>query len=158
MNYPYDDDNMTYDLTHHRYVLTPTAVLQDGTNLSTYLDSTGDANPSTMGLRVLNMISRHLYSWIYSRIPNANKPFIEYLLATYPPCREIIQECLLNETYFALKNGDFWNYADSDIPEGKTVSLDTRNILADELPNGLCLLTVQPLPYGVPESVYRVNY
>lgn len=159
MNYPYNDETMEYDYTLHGYVLTKKGVLDFlNTNLDTYLDATGDANPSTMGARVLRMISRHLYSWIYSRIPNANKDVIERLLAQYPPCREIIQECLCNEVYYALKNGDFWNYADDDKPEWKSVSADTRHILEDTLPNGICIMTLTPFWFGVPADQYRVGY
>lgn len=159
MNYPYDDTNMAYNSTIHGYVLTVEGVRELlGVDLGTYLDSTGDFNPSTMGARVLKMISTHLYAWIYGRIPNANKDFIEFLLAKYPPCRELIQECLANEVYYALKNGDFWNYADNSLPESKSISETTRFMLENTLPNGICLLSIEPLPFGVPASAYRVDY
>ncbi len=157
--FPHNDDNMVYDDTIHGYVLTDAgarALL--GTDLSQTLDSTGDFNPSTMGQRVLKRISRHFYSWVYSRIPNANKGYVEYLLAKYPPCREIVQTCLENELYYNLKNGDFYNYADNDRPEWKSVSEDTRHILEDTLPNGVCLMSLAPVWFCVPANEYRVDY
>lgn len=158
MNYPYNDDYMTYDYTLHGYVLTPYAVLQElGTNLSTYLDQTGDANPSTIGARVLKMISQHFYAWVYANNPR-NKRFVEYLLAKYDECRPIIQQCLLNEAYYALKNGDFWNYADDEHGFDKKVSETTRLLLDAPLPNGYNLLYrgwVAPL---ITNDVYRKDY
>ena len=157
MNYPYSDANMTYDPTLHGYVLTIEGVRQLlGTDLSTYLDSTGDFNPSTMGQRILRMISQHTYAWIYAH--NNNQRFIEWLLAKYPPAREIIQECLVNEVYYALKNGDFWNYADSEIPFDRKVSETTRLMLENPLPNGVSVLYQGPLPYVISKEAYRADY
>lgn len=130
---------MIYDYTHHRYVLTEKAVLQElGVNLQTYLDQSGDANPSTMAQRIAKMISAHFYAWVYAH--TTNKRYVEYLLAKYPPCREIVRECLVNETYYALKNGDFWNYADDEHGFDKKVSQTTRLLLEEPLPNGFRLL------------------
>ena len=139
MNYPYNDELMTYDYDLHAYVLTPRACeLELGLNLALVLDNTGDCNPSTMAHRVLKMISKHTYAWIYAH--GTNKRFVEYMLAKYPPCREIIKECLLNEVYYAMKNGDFWNYADNEHGIEKSVSETTKLTLAEPLPNGFRLL------------------
>ena len=158
MNYPYDDTNMVYDHERHIYVLTIEGVRDLlGTDLATYLDPTGDFNPSTMGQRVLRMISQHLYAWIYAHNP-ANTRFIEWLLAKYAPARQVIQDCLVNETYYALKNGDFWNYADDDKPFDKKVSESTRFMLQNPLPNGISVLYQGNLPYLISGDTYRVDY
>ena len=159
MNYPYDDTNMVYDYTLHGYKLTVEGARElAGVDLATYLDSTGDFNPSTMPTRSLLKLARHLYHWIYSQIPAENKHFIERLLATYPPCRDIIQECLVNELEYALFNGNFWDYATNDLAEWKSVSEDTRHILSEPLPNGIVILSVEFLPFGVPAAALHVGY
>lgn len=157
MNYPYDDTNMVYDNTIHGYVLTVEGVRNLlGTDLSTYLDPTGDFNPSTMGARILKMVSQHFYAWVYAH--GTNQRFIEWLFAKYPPCRDLIRECLVNEVYYALKNGDFWNYADSEIPFDKAVSESTRLMLDNPLPNGINVLYRGTLPYLISAEKYRADY
>lgn len=158
MNYPYDDTNMVYDYTIHGYVLTVEGVRDLlGTDLATYLDPTGDFNPSTMGARVLRMISQHLYAWIYAHNP-ANSRFIEYMLAKYAPARQLIQDCLCNEVYYALKNGDFWNYADDDKAFDKKVSESTRLLLQNPLSNGVSVLYQGNLPFIIGAGTYRADY
>lgn len=159
MNYPYNDETMEYDYTLHGYVLTKKGVLDFlNTNLDTYLDATGDANPSTMGQLVLKMISQHLYAWIYAHNPR-NQKFIEYLLAKYEPCRQLIQDCLVNEVYYNLKNGDFYNYADDEHGFDKKVSETTRLMLSEPLPNGVCLLYQGWRGYPIiSKETYRADY
>lgn len=157
--FPYDDDNMVYDGTMHGYVLTEKGVRALlGTDLSQTLDNTGDFNPSTMGQRVLKMISQHLYAWIYAHNPR-NQKFIEYLLAKYEPCRQLIQDCLVNEVYYNLKNGDFYNYADDEHGFDKKVSETTRLMLSEPLPNGVCLLYQGWRGYPIiSKETYRADY
>lgn len=156
MNYPYSDNEMIYDRRMHMYVLTEECIRQNlGVNMDEYLDSSGDVNPSSLGERISKRISQHLYRHIYAY--TQNKLYIEYLLAKYPPCREIIKECLLNEVYYNLRNGDFYNSVDSAVPWEMSVSPDTRSLLAEPLPNGVRLL------YGgviVPRGniAYREDY
>lgn len=140
MKYPYSDEDMVYDKLKHRYVLTEQGVLNNlGINASEYLDTTGDANPSTLAQRVNDRISAHLYRRIYAFNKPA-KPYTEYLLAKMPECRELIKECLLNETYYNYRNGDFYNSIDSDVPWERAVSPDTRDRLSEPLSNGYNLL------------------
>lgn len=157
MNYPYNDELMTYDYTMHGYVLTPRACeLELGLNLTTTLDNTGDCNPSTMAERILKMIARHFYAWVYAH--GTNKRYVEYLLAKMPECREIIKECLLNEVYYAMKNGDFWNYADNPHGIEKSVSEATKLILTNPLSNGFRLLYQGAYFAIVPCDKYRKDY
>ena len=157
MNFPFNDDYMKYDYTHHRYVLTPKACeMELGLNLDETLDATGDCNPSTMAERVLNMISSHFYAWVYAH--GTNKRYVEYVLAKMPECREIIQECLLNEVYYAMKNGDFWNYADNPHGIEKSVSEATKLTLSTPLSNGFRVLYQGGYTAIVPCEKYRKDY
>lgn len=150
MNYPFNDGSMTYDFNTHRYTLTKDGVFNElGINLDTRLNVAQVDNPSTAAAVALNMISRHLYNFIYAR--TANKAYIEMLLAKYAPCREVIKQCLLNEVQYTLKSGDFWNYAGVNLVSGsavdisalrdsRVVSSDSEALLYQRLPNGVCLL------------------
>lgn len=42
--------------------------------------------------------------------------------------------------YFNLRNGDFYNSVDSGVPWEMSISPDSRNLLAEPLPNGVRLL------------------
>lgn len=157
MNHPYNDETMIYDFRLHGYVLTPKGVeIELNTVLENYVDTTGDADPSTLPNKILRRISKHVYAWIYAHTPNTN--FIERLLAVYPPCRERIREVLLCEVEYNLNNGTFWNYADNEHGLEKSICEDSKAILERELPNGLCLLYQGVLPFTVPESQYHVGY
>lgn len=147
MTYPYDNDNMKYDYTMHKYVLQPTAVsTQLGYDLAVVLNPTGDNNPSTMGERFLKQVTNHLYNWIYSHNLRY-KPFVEKALAQYSECRPIIEQCLLNEVEFTLKNGQFWDIIDINTNH-RQVSFDTEILLNSTLPSGLNLLY---------QGVYKVS-
>ena len=67
MNYPFNDDAMIYDYKRHQYILNERYVLETlGVNMVEYLDTTGDANPSTLPQRVLRRVSDFLYRYIYA--------------------------------------------------------------------------------------------
>ncbi|MGN0743896.1 MAG: hypothetical protein ACI4MZ_01290 [Christensenellales bacterium] len=155
MNYPFNDDAMLYDYKKHQYVLTERYVLETlGVNLSLYLDGTGDENPSTLGQRILKRVSDFLYRYIYAH--GNNKDYIEYLLAKYPPCRDIIKDCLVDELYYQLRNGDFFNSVDVATAFNRWVSPTTQMRLQEELPNGVCL--VYQGRYNTPKIDYRSDY
>lgn len=167
MNYPYDDGKMNYDMEAHRYVLTPKGVLDDlGINLDIELDPEGDAVPQTMAKRFLNQVSITVYNWIYMH--NARfKMYIEYLLAKYPPCREILCEAMKQQVLYALNNNFFQKFSGVNVVTGsvidkaamrdRTLDPDAEIILSQTLPNGVCLLYSGF--YNVPLNLeYRRDY
>lgn len=155
MNYPFNDDAMIYDYKKHQYILNERYVLETlGVNMAEYLDTTGDANPSTLPQRVLRRVSDFLYRYIYAH--GRNKDYIEFLLAKYPPCRDIIKDCLVDEVYYQLRNGDFFNSVDVETGFRKWVSPTTAMRLTETLPNGVCL--VYQGHYTVPKLAYREDY
>lgn len=157
MTYPFDDDYMKYDYEMHGYILTPTACeMELGINLTETLDKTGDCNPSTMAERILKMISKHFYAWVYAHTTNKN--YLEWLLAKYPFARDVVKECLLNEVLYAVKNGDFWNYADNPHGIEKSVSETTKMTLMSPLPNGFRVLYTGAFNAIVPSGEYRKDY
>lgn len=131
---PYDDENMVYDFKFHRYRLTPECVTKRlGTNLSLVLNDVGDAQPSTLPQRVLDRISSHLYRYIYSK--SMNKAQVEFNLACRQDTREMLEECMINEVAFVLRNGDFWNSLE-EYSKNIDISKDTEMQLREEMIDG----------------------
>lgn len=138
MTYPFDDADMTYSMATHRYTLTVDCVKRElGIDLGVALDSTDDLNPSTLGSRTLEMISRHIYRFIYSA-NSANKNYTEYRLAKDANCRQVLKEAMLDEVFYAIKNGDFWHIQGNETT--LSVSADALALLREPLPDGFLLL------------------
>lgn len=167
MNYPFNDDYMQYDINSHKYRLLPKACLELlGINLSDagILNPTGDANSATLPDRFLAQVSNTLYNWIYSH--TIDKLWVEYILAKYPPCREIIQQALLNEVIYTLRNGQIGFESGVNLIKNSVinkaelrqslVSYDTEMLLSQALPNGI-RLTHQGR-YIHPILAYREDY
>lgn len=150
MVYPYNDANVRYDYTKHRYILTKEGVLQElNVNLDERLNVARSENASRAADHALDVISKHVYNFIYSH--NSDKLYLEYLLAKYAPCRQLIIDVLFQEVEYALDNGTFWNYGGVNLTNGQVVDLsalrgqrvvsyDTEMKLYQRLPNGVCLL------------------
>jgi|AGTN01.1.fsa_nt_gi hypothetical protein len=155
MNYPYSDDKMIYDAVAHRYILTPDTVKIDlGIDLDAALNKGGDANPSTLPERFCRDVSTKFYDYVYQHSPQKN--LIEYTLAKREECRNLIYQCLLNETRYVLKNGDFWNYAGVNLSKGQAIPLEGlrgRSIVSTETE----LALNQPLSDGF-KLLYRGYY
>lgn len=168
LNYPFDDEIMKYDYALHRYVLTSSGVLsQLGENLDVILNSTGDANPSTLADRVLRRVSQTVYMYIYS--DTANEEWIEYILAVYPPLRDWVREMLQAQLLYMLANGDLGLYSGVNIAKGQAMDVEAlrgRARIAPEVEDialrtipqlGYCLKYVGFLPC-VPCNLYRNGY
>lgn len=93
---------MTYDLQHHRYVLTPQALMDNrGINLYDYF--TESDNPEIDVEIFLKRLSLELYSFIY-KFNNRTRDLKEYILSL-PEHRDGIQESLEEFVYAIIKNG-----------------------------------------------------
>lgn len=122
-NYPQDDDVMIYDKTVHRYVLTKEGVLTHlGVLLEETLNSTGDANPSTLPDRILRRVSQEVYLYIYQF--GMNSAWIEFLLACYLPLRDIVCEMLQEQLLYVLTNGFVSDYAGINIARGNVMEIE----------------------------------
>lgn len=133
--YPYDDKVMKYDYKTHRYVLTEKGVLNElGENLQLILDTGGDANPSTLADRFLKKISQTVYLYLYS--DSMNEQWLEYILATYPPLRDWVQEMLLAQVLYTLVNNFVSDYSGVNIARGNAMDINAlrgRAKIADEV-------------------------
>lgn len=95
-----DTNEMYYDINHHRYVLTPDAILERyGIQLSDILDSDGMVSPDRLPEMFLERVSRNLYAYIY--LWAADHDETEYVLSL-EKYRDGIQEAMEEYTYTLL--------------------------------------------------------
>ena len=103
MKYPYDDSNMRYDYSLHRYVLTKEGVFELlGVNLETQFNQFEPNARQRRAERFLKKVTNTVYDYIYEG--SWNSQYIEYLLATCPQCRQYIQEMLIEQVDYVLEN------------------------------------------------------
>ena len=166
--FPYDDEVMRYDYNMHRYVLTEKGVLSElGENLDVILNTTGDANPSTLAERILKRVSQTVYMYLYR--DTANEHWLECILATYPPLRERVKEMLQAQLLYMLMNGDLGLYSGVNVAKGQVMDIaalrdrariapEVEDLALQTIPGlGYCLKYVGFLPC-VPSELYRVGY
>ncbi len=79
MNYT-NDDNMTYDLTKHRYILEDYSLENElGINLNSILTEAGEDIDDNDSLQWRNRLSRVFYTYLYSY--SQSRPQSEYFLS-----------------------------------------------------------------------------
>jgi hypothetical protein len=141
MIYPYNDADLKYDYENHRYIPTLDFIKRKtGIDLKNgeILNDVDDSDPSTLGERVLDDLSDHLYRTIYM-YASKNRYYVEFLLATDEECRIRLKRAFINELKFVLRNGDFW-FSLSEYDRVNKISDDTYNLMNETLPNGVKLL------------------
>lgn len=144
--YPFNDDYMTYDYIHHRYILTEKCVFDElGINLSTELNNIGDANNTAVVNRVLQRVSRTLYSWIYSK--SGNKTWQEFMLAKYPPLRDRVKEMLVIMTEYMIEEGDIGSRSGININKGSVINRD--DLKRAQVPIAIEQMANEILPCGI---------
>lgn len=166
--FPFSDGDMKYDERTHRYVLTADCVSRElGEDLSVVLNTTRDANPSSLPDRILRRVSQTVYLWLYR--DSMNPDWIEYILATYPPLRAWVKEMLLSQTWYVLNNDFIADYSGVNIAKGSTIDINWlrgRVKIADEVEQianrfipglGYSLKYAGALPC-VPCHLYRRGY
>ncbi len=155
--FPYDDEIMKYDYTTHRYVLTEKGVLSElGESLDVILNATGDANPSTLAERLLKRVSQIVYTWLYK--DTMGKEWLEYILAKYPPLREVVKHMLQAQLMYMLENGDIGLYSGVNVAKGQVMDIaamrdrariapDVEDLGIQIIPGlGICLKYAGALP------------
>lgn len=122
MQYPFNDEEMVYDYKRHRYYLRGSYVLNElGENLDVLLNTSGDANPSTLTTRFLRRVSDIVYNWIYQ--DSMNHEWLEYIMALHPPLREVIKDMLISQTLYVLNNGFVADYTGLNIAKGQSMPI-----------------------------------
>lgn len=160
-SYPYNDNDMEYDASVHRYVLTADCVLREtGINLAGEMGSEGSK-------RFLARVSRTVYLYLYE---NAwGEDWLEYVLAVYPPLRDTVREMLIAQTEYTLRNNEVNRYSGVNVAKGTVMDIGAlrgRAKIANEVEQlayqtvpglGICLKYAGRLP-AVPAQNYRNGY
>ncbi len=140
MKLPYSDNEMRYDMTSHRYVLTETGIA-NGLNLvlQNELNMTGSMNTANEINSFLDEVSEDIYEYIYMH--SSNRMLTEYLLAKKPQYREVIKSAMIKQVKYMRLNGnigdqsglDFLNgrYMEYDQIDGRRISMRARTVLAN---------------------------
>ncbi len=140
MKLPYSDNEMRYDMTSHRYVLTETGVA-NGLNLvlQNELNMSGSMNAANEINSFLDEVSEDIYEYIY--LHSSNRMLTEYLLAKKPQYREVIKSAMIKQVKYMRLNGnigdqsglDFLNgrYMEYDQIDGRRISMRARTVLAN---------------------------
>ena len=116
--FPLDDEIMKYDYNTHRYVLTKNGVETElGENLDIILNSTGDANPSSLAARFLRRVSQAVYGYLYR--DTMNEQWLEYILATYPPLRATVKDMLQAQLMYMLMERGYKLVSGVNVVRGK---------------------------------------
>ena len=131
MKYPYSDENMIFNSTKRRYVLTENALLQGGINVRSRLLSNGAVAPEVIISRILDHTSLMIYNYIRQFAFDAARR--DELIASLPSMRDIIYGAILAQTEYVLLNGDFSRSAD---PDKRKLAIDenAKLILETALP------------------------
>ena len=167
-SYPNDDEIMKYDYINHRYVLIAKDVFDElGINLDNVLNTEGDANPSSLGNRVLAKVSQTVYSWLYR--DSQNSSWLEFILAVYPPLRAWVREMLQAQLLYVLQNGFIADYSGVNVGRGQAIDInalrgrariapEVEDIAMRRIPGlGYCLKYLGALPC-VPCDKYHRGY
>lgn len=121
---PQNDNRMTYDKSHHRYVLTTEDVLTTlNIDLAAELRQNGlAADEANEAARLLDRVSRLVYSYIYR---HADRPrLMERRLALDTALRPIICEAMEEQLLYILANGDLTNVSGINTETGAVVTRD----------------------------------
>lgn len=126
MDYPYEDEFMTYDLKTHRYILTKEDLYMNyNENLDKKFKDEKDIQP------FLRNISNEIYNYIHSF--NINPIRQDFIIAQTESGRQIIKEAMESQAIYELRVG---NYRYSGDPEKQKnwLAPDAKDILDRELP------------------------
>lgn len=160
-----NDENMTYDLTMHKYVLTETAIFNElGENLNTVFADSPDVPTKTAFLKD---VTRQFYGYVYSH--SQSQAYIEYILAMDENLRSLIFDALIAQAAYMLNGGNVAKFSGINLAKMQWIDLDKLrgdarvavevvDICNQILPGyDRCLIYAGHLP-SVPPSVYHNGY
>lgn len=136
MEYPYNDDLMTFNEVTGRYVITERALESNGTYLRARLAYNKTIDATSVINRVLSRVSEMIYGYIHS-FNNDNKTQDE-LIAKVPSLRSIIYNAMLCQAEYYVARGDL----------SRSPDLNLRKLAIDVSARELLNTTVQEI--GVP--------
>lgn len=135
--YPYNDEDMIYDLTSHRYILTVKAITK----------KFGDfpkAKYKGSEKFILDRVSALIYGYIHEHNDSVMQ---DYIIAKTKGGRDIIKEAMLNQFAFMVMVGDFSTSPDEH-KRANYIDITAKNSLLKTIPEiGKTILYVGNLYY-----------
>lgn len=123
---PTSDQEMTYDIANHRYVLTEQYVKDMGIDLGLILDTAALPNPADGPRLLLERVSRLVYSNIYNY--GRQKAVKEYMLACGDKLRPIIRDAMFERLNYITSSGDLSTKSGAIITNGSRI--DVKDLAA----------------------------
>lgn len=164
---PFNDEIMTYDLNEHKYYLTADGVNKAiGVNLNLALNSGLSGNPFAVK-NFLENVTETVYEYIYE--DSSSEAYLEYLLATYAPLRDVVRKMLLAQVKYAIMNNFVDEFSGINIAKGSAmdgrvlrsavrVAPQVDRLCRQNVPGmNFCLKTITELPL-LPSWLYRQGY
>lgn len=136
MEYPYNDDIMTFDADRGKYVLTENAMTLAGVDLRARLSASKTPNPEILIQNMLYMASDYVYDYIHEY--SMDNDTQDTIIAKTPSMRKIIQRAMQEELKYLLSVGDPTLSLDKD-KQTMVISRRVMHILDTTIPE-----------YGVP--------
>ena len=126
LNYPYNDDYMTYNYDTHRYVLTQKDVSENlGVDLTARIKAPNAINA------LLNQVSMQIYNYIHTY--NANNNFQDFIIAKTYKGREIIRNAMEQQLIYFLLVGDLSRSTDI-AKRALAIDEQAKQILSQPIP------------------------
>ena len=110
---PFDDINMTYNKSRHRYVLT-LQYANDMRNVDLLAMGDGEMNVNNAADQVLEKVSRMIYNYIYRHAWHRYRT--ERALALEAEHRQVLMDAMGDQLDWMVVNGDTYNNAERDLP------------------------------------------
>lgn len=157
---PFDDVDMTYNSTTHRYTLTVQAVDEEfDVSLVEYAGSQANAES------LLREISSDIYKTIYnlSRRDNKTVRVIEYNLSKNPNQRPVIKDAMLDHMRATIRTGYAMVKDLSPVNSETGIVLDFSTLppIAPDALDGLYAFGIihrGTYSYRIPDESYRTDY
>lgn len=126
IEYPFDNDYMTYDYNSHRYILTLKCVTE---NLGIDIEARIKNRNAISSL--LNRVSVQIYAFIHTH--NLNNELQDFIIAKTARGRDIIQRAMEEQLIYLLKIGDLSRSTD---PQKRALKIDNTayDILLETIP------------------------
>ena len=118
---PFDNDEMTYNMEEHRYVLKEEYVRSRGIDLGLILNTETAPIPEVVGKLFLDRVSQMVYNNIYSYGREAYKK--EYILACDPTKRNIIRDAMMERIEYICDSGDLSTKSGIVINQGTRIDI-----------------------------------
>ena len=134
MNYPYNDEYMIFDERTQRYRLTAKCVYERlGVDLEQAVKSRGAVNSQILVNRFLEDVSDDIYEYIHKY--NLNTARQDYLIASVPSLRNIIQKAMEQQFLYSRLNGILGYAVEKEKRESRICekSIDTLSQIAPEI-------------------------